>query len=68
MTRIRITIGELTVTAGLNDSHTARMLLGSVPFESEARRWGNEVYFETAGLGIFFVGFDGAGGPGNTMQ
>ena len=46
MTRIRISIGELTVTAGLNDSGTARMLRGSVPFESQARRWGEEVYFE----------------------
>ena len=46
-TRIRISIGELTVTAGLNDSGTARMLRGSVPFESQARRWGKEVYFET---------------------
>ena len=47
MTRVRISIDELTVVAVLNDSDTARMLLGTMPFESEARRWGDEVYFET---------------------
>jgi hypothetical protein len=44
--RIRISIGELAVTAALNDSNTARILLKAIPFGSEARRWGNEVYFE----------------------
>ena len=45
--RIRVTIGELVVTASLNDSNTARLLLDALPFEAEAQRWGDEVYFNT---------------------
>ena len=47
MTRIRISIGELTITATLNDSETARRLLSANPFDSETRRLGDEVYFES---------------------
>ena len=47
MTRIRITLGEVAIAATLNDSRTARLLRRALPFESVARRWGDEVYFET---------------------
>lgn len=47
MTCIRIRLGELTITAKLNDSDTARLLREALPFESTAKRWGDEVYFET---------------------
>jgi hypothetical protein len=45
--RIRATIGDVVVTAVLDDSSTARQLLEVLPFDSRARRWGDEVYFET---------------------
>ncbi len=47
MNCIRITLGEVVVTATLNDSNTARLLWGALPLESTARRWGDEVYFQT---------------------
>ena len=47
MSRIRITIGQLVVTAQLNDSRTACLLQDALPFESKARIWGDEVYFDT---------------------
>ena len=47
MTRIRITLGQVAVTATLNDSKTARLLQRALPFQSTAKRWGDEVYFET---------------------
>lgn len=46
MKRIRVTIGGLVVTAALNDSSTARKLWEALPVEAEAKRWGDEVYFE----------------------
>jgi hypothetical protein len=45
--RIRVSIGEVVVTAALNDSQTARLLCDALPFESKAQRWGDEVYFQT---------------------
>jgi hypothetical protein len=47
MNGIRITLGDLTVTATLNDSNTARLLHGLLPFRASAQRWGDEVYFQT---------------------
>jgi hypothetical protein len=47
MTRIRIAIGGIVVTAGLNESRTARLLTEALPMESRAQRWGDEVYFRT---------------------
>jgi hypothetical protein len=43
--KIRVTIGELKVTARLDDTKTACLLAESMPFESSACRWGDEVYF-----------------------
>jgi hypothetical protein len=45
--RIRATFGDLVVTAVLNESNTARQIWEVLPFESEAQRWGDEVYFKT---------------------
>ena len=47
MTRraIRISADNLTSQGQLNDSATARKIWDTLPFESEARRWGAEVYF-----------------------
>ena len=47
MNRIRITVGDLVVTATLNASKTAALLGDALPFESKAQRWGDEVYFAT---------------------
>ncbi len=47
MNRIRVTLGEVVVTAALNESSTARRLWEALPIESQAQRWGDEVYFET---------------------
>jgi hypothetical protein len=44
--RIRATFGNLTVEAVLNESRTARRLREVLPFDSRAKRWGDEVYFE----------------------
>jgi hypothetical protein len=47
MARIRVSIEEIAVTATLDESRTAGLLLAAMPFESEASRWGDEVYFTT---------------------
>ena len=47
MSRIQITLGQLAVTATLNDSRTARLIQDALPFESAAQLWGQEVYFST---------------------
>ena len=47
MNRIRIALGEVVVTATLEDSNTARLLWSALPVESTAQRWGDEVYFRT---------------------
>ncbi len=47
MSAIRITIGELNVTAELDDSPTARKILESLPIEGSANVWGEEIYFDT---------------------
>ncbi len=46
MSTIRIIIGELTVTAELDDSPTAREILDRLPLESTANVWGEEIYFD----------------------
>ena len=44
--RIRITAGEVSLLAELNQSPTARMIGEALPFEGTANTWGDEVYFE----------------------
>ena len=45
MRRIRIAIGSVTLDAELLDTPTAEAIYRAVPFTSEARTWGEEVYF-----------------------
>ena len=47
MARIRVTAGPVAVTVELNGSKTAGLILAALPFEAEARTWGDEVYFDT---------------------
>lgn len=45
MRRIRMVIGSFTLDAELLDTPTAEAIYRAVPFKSEARTWGEEVYF-----------------------
>ena len=45
MSGVRITLGDVVMTAELNESRTARLIIEALPFESTAQRWGEEVYF-----------------------
>ena len=47
MNRIRVTLGDVVVTATFNDSSTAQQLWDVLPIDSTAQRWGDEVYFKT---------------------
>ena len=47
MARIRITAGTVALTAELLDTPTARAVEAALPIESNARTWGDEVYFDT---------------------
>jgi hypothetical protein len=48
---ILITIGELQLTAELNDSPSAQQLLAKLPLEITMTRWGDE-YYGDAGLQV----------------
>ena len=43
--RIKITAGEVEVTAELNDSTTAQKIWDALPIEGRANTWGDEIYF-----------------------
>ena len=45
MKRIRIAIDDIVVKAELNDTSTAKAIWDSLPIQSEANIWGDEVYF-----------------------
>ncbi len=45
MSRIRIEIGELTLTATLNDTGIARRILDALPIVIAGSYWGDEIYF-----------------------
>ena len=47
MRKIRMTIGTVALTAELFDPATADAIHDSLPFESTAQTWGEEVYFAT---------------------
>ena len=43
--RIRITIGELSMDAELNDTPTASKIAAALPLSSSFSTWGDEIYF-----------------------
>ena len=45
MARLKITAGAVGLTVELRDTPTARAILAAAPFASQARTWGEEVYF-----------------------
>ncbi len=45
MSRIKITAGEVTAFAKLNDSSTAKHILDALPLTGNGARWGQEIYF-----------------------
>ncbi|MDW8069796.1 MAG: cyclophilin-like fold protein [Anaerolineae bacterium] len=46
MRRIRITAGDVSLLAELNESETARRIWELLPIEGRANTWGDEIYFE----------------------
>ena len=45
MTQIRITSGEVSLTATLNDSQTAQLIADALPITGRVQTWGDEIYF-----------------------
>jgi len=45
MHKIRITAGEVTVTATLGETQTADAIWAALPIEGRANTWGDEIYF-----------------------
>lgn len=46
--RIRITVGDVSVLAELNDSKTAKAVYEILPVTADYSVWGDEIYFEIA--------------------
>jgi hypothetical protein len=46
---IRITAGDVTAAAELNDTQTATAIWSALPIEARGQTWGDEIYF---GIGI----------------
>ena len=45
MRRMRITAGDVSVTAVLNDSRTADAIWAALPISARGNTWGDEIYF-----------------------
>jgi len=43
--RILITAGSISLTATLYENETATAIFDALPIESQANRWGDEIYF-----------------------
>ncbi len=43
--RIKITAGDVTAYATLNDSQTAQKIWDALPIEARGNTWGDEIYF-----------------------
>ncbi len=46
MKRIKITAGEVTAEAELNDTTTAEAIWQALPISGTANKWGDEIYFD----------------------
>jgi hypothetical protein len=44
--RVKITVGEVVLTAELKDTETARRIWEALPLEATGSRWGDEIYFD----------------------
>ena len=45
MTQIRITSGEVSLTATLNESPTSQLIAEALPIKGRVQTWGDEIYF-----------------------
>ena len=45
MTQIRITSGNVSLTATLNDSPTSQLIVDALPITGRVQTWGDEIYF-----------------------
>ena len=45
MHKIRITSGDLSLTATLNDSQTSQLIWNALPIVGRVQTWGDEIYF-----------------------
>ncbi|MHC4271183.1 MAG: cyclophilin-like fold protein [Planctomycetota bacterium] len=43
--QIIIKAGKIEIEATLNDSQTAKLIIGQLPIEATGNRWGGEIYF-----------------------
>ena len=48
MQKIKITAGNVSVEAVLNDNPTAKAIAEALPIKASAQRWGGEIYFTIA--------------------
>ncbi len=46
MTKINISVEDLSIEAEVLDTPTARKILEALPFESSASVWGDEIFFD----------------------
>lgn len=47
MKKVAITVGEIMLSAELNDSPTSKAIWDSLPITGKANLWGDEIYFQT---------------------
>ena len=47
MRKLKMTIGDVVLTAEMFETQTADAIFAALPFSSAARTWGEEVYFDT---------------------
>ena len=45
MNKIRITSGDVSLTATLNDSQTSQLIWDALPIVGRVQTWGDEIYF-----------------------
>lgn len=62
--RIRITTGNVSATATLDESPTARAIWSALPIDAKAQAWGDEIYF---GIPVA-VDEDGARAPQSIVE